>query len=385
MATIESYRTKSGKRYRVRYRTPDHRQTDKRGFRTKRDAETFAATVEVEKLRGEYVAPSLGRITVAELAPDWLDRKASDLKPSAYHPIEVSWNKHVKPKWGSTRLVDIDLDAVERWIADMGRTVTEADGKVTKKGSGATVVLRAYGVLAGILDSAVKSRRLTANPARTPENLPRKKPKPRTYLNHDQVAALAAEAKYPTLIRLLAYTGLRWGEAIALRVDHLDLPRKRLTVTENAVQVDQKTIVGTPKSDEPRSVSIPEFLVFELDALTRGRPGTALVFDDGHGRHLKRPVSYSGWFAGAVERSGVPRVTIHDLRHTAASLAISAGVNVKALQRMLGHASAAMTLDVYGDLFDEDLDAVGVALNHARSSASVGKVWADGKDHGSTG
>lgn len=385
MATIERYSTKSGARYRVRYRTPDHRQTDKRGFRTKRDAETFAATVEVEKLRGEYVAPALGRITVGELAPDWLERKASDLKPSAYHPIEVSWNKHVKPKWGSTKLVDIDLDAVERWIADMGRTVTEADGKVTKKGSGATVVLRAYGVLAGILDSAVKARRLAANPARTPENLPRKKSKPRTYLTHDQVAALAAEAKHPTLIRLLAYTGLRWGEAIALRVDHLDLPHKRLKVIENAVQVDQKTIVGTPKSDEPRSVSIPEFLVFELDALTRGRAGAALVFDDGHGRHLKRPVSHSGWFAGAVERSGVPRVTIHDLRHTAASLAISAGVNVKALQRMLGHASAAMTLDVYGDLFDEDLDAVGVALNHARSSASVGKVWADGEQHGSAG
>jgi integrase len=56
-------------------------------------------------------------------------------------------------------------------------------------------------------------------------------------------------------------------------------------------------------------------------------------------------------------------VTIHDLRHTAASLAVSAGANVKAVQRMLGHASAAMTLDVYADLFDDDLDAVAEALN----------------------
>jgi integrase len=68
-----------------------------------------------------------------------------------------------------------------------------------------------------------------------------------------------------------------------------------------------------------------------------------------------------GWFAGAVARSGVPRLTPHDLRHTAASLAISAGANVKAVQRMLGHASAAMTLDTYADLFDEDLDAVAIA------------------------
>ncbi|SIS22180.1 site-specific integrase [Williamsia sterculiae] len=376
MATISSYATRAGKRYRVRYRTPEHRQTDKRGFRTKREAEAFAATVEVEKLRGAYVAPALGRITVAELAPDWLQRKQSDLKPSSYHPLEVSWHKHVKPRWGSVALVDIDLDAVERWISEMGRTVTEADGTVTKKGSGATVVLRAYGVLAAILDTAVKGRRLAANPARTPENLPRKRPKPRTYLTHEQVALLAAESRYPTLVRLLAYTGLRWGEAIALRAEHVDLRRKRITVVENAVQVDQVTIVGTPKSGESRSVSVPEFLVFELAAVIRDKETTALLFDDGHGRHLKRPVSISGWFAGAVERSGVPRVTIHDLRHTSASLAVSAGVNIKALQRMLGHASAAMTLDVYSDLFDDDLDAVGIALHHAASTASVGKTWA---------
>jgi integrase len=62
----------------------------------------------------------------------------------------------------------------------------------------------------------------------------------------------------------------------------------------------------------------------------------------------------------------------HDLRHTAASLAVSAGANVKAVQRMLGHASAAMTLDVYADLFDDDLDAVAVALN-------IGAIGAEAK------
>ena len=62
---------------------------------------------------------------------------------------------------------------------------------------------------------------------------------------------------------------------------------------------------------------------------------------------------------------------MHDLRHTAASLAISAGANVKAVQRMLGHASAAMTLDTYADLFDDDLDAVATALDHAKTISSV--------------
>lgn len=85
------------------------------------------------------------------------------------------------------------------------------------------------------------------------------------------------------------------------------------------------------------------------------------------------------WFAGAVKRSGVPRITPHDLRHTAASLAVSAGANAKAVQKMLGHASAAMTLDVYADLFDGDLDSVSDALDHAVSLASVGKPLNPGK------
>ncbi|MBG6060173.1 integrase [Cryobacterium sp. MP_M3] len=88
-----------------------------------------------------------------------------------------------------------------------------------------------------------------------------------------------------------------------------------------------------------------------------------------------------GWFVYALRRAKLadptfPTLTLHDLRHTAASLAVSAGANVKAVQRMLGHASAAMTLDVYADLFDDDLDAVAVALDQARTISSVGKMWA---------
>lgn len=85
----------------------------------------------------------------------------------------------------------------------------------------------------------------------------------------------------------------------------------------------------------------------------------------------------SGWFAKAVIESGVPRTTPHDLRHTAASLAVSAGANVKAVQKMLG-ASAAMTLDIYADLFDDDLEAVATRLHDARIQEVVGKMWARG-------
>jgi integrase len=71
-------------------------------------------------------------------------------------------------------------------------------------------------------------------------------------------------------------------------------------------------------------------------------------------------------------------ITPHDLRHTAASLAISAGANVKAVQTMLGHKSAAMTLDTYADLFPDDLDAVASRLDEAARAQSVGVLWLRG-------
>ncbi|UGB34512.1 tyrosine-type recombinase/integrase [Microbacterium sp. cx-55] len=122
-----------------------------------------------------------------------------------------------------------------------------------------------------------------------------------------------------------------------------------------------------------------------------------LVFGDGR-THVRRPKSTTGWFNSAVARAqastavsitaaietgaepprAFPRVTPHDLRHTAASLAISAGANVQAVQRMLGHVSAAMTLDTYADLFDDDLDAVSSALDGAASNSGVVKLLSRG-------
>jgi integrase len=178
-------------------------------------------------------------------------------------------------------------------------------------------------------------------------------------------------------VLLLAYTGLRWGEAVALRVADLDMLRRRATVSENAVQVGAQIHVGTPKAHKHRSVPLPEFLLPYLARQCERRDRDDLLFGGENGRHLQRSHNKSGWFDRAVAASGVPRVTAHDLRHTAASLAVSAGANVKAVQRMLGHASAAMTLDIYADLFDDDLEAVATALDAARTRESVGKMWAD--------
>ena len=256
MATIEPYETKAGKRYRVRYRTPGRGQTDKRGFKTKREAEAFAATVEVSKMRGEYVAPSHARLTVGELGQAWLDRQRGHLKPSGYAPMETTWRLRVKPRWGNVALGDIRPTAVQQWISDLGR------GKDDAKPVGASVVKRTHYVLSGILADAVRDRLIVVNPA-AGIKLPRTTRKRPVYLTHEQVNTLARGAgnKYEGLVLTLAYTGLRWGEVVGLRVRDLDMLRKRATISENAVQSGKQIYIGTPKAHKQRTVPLPEFLL----------------------------------------------------------------------------------------------------------------------------
>lgn len=373
MATIEAYETKAGKRYRALYRTPERKQTSKRGFKTKRDAELFLASVEVSKARGEYIDPGAARMTVGALGVQWLSRQ-THLKPSSFRPIESAWRLHVEPVWGSKTVAEIRKTAVQQWISEL--TTGDAAAVPPRKPKSATVVIRAFGVLAGILDDAVDERRILSNPARG-VNLPRKGRKAHVYLSHEQVHALAEQSKYPSLVLTLAYCGLRWGEAVGLQVKDLDMLRRRIRVERNAVMVGSKIEVGTPKNHKRRTVPFPGFLAEPLARQCEGKGREDLLFpgeDGGWLRSARVHEDNQSWFAGAVKRSGIPRITPHDLRHSAASFAVSAGANVKAVQRMLGHSSAAMTLDTYADLFDEDLDAVAIALDNAVSRSNVAKM-----------
>ncbi len=373
MGSISSYETSNGKRYRVRFRKPDHSQTDKRGFRTKREAELFLASTEVSKARGEFIDSTASKIQIGELGKTWLPSQ-THLKPSAFEPFEIAWRLYVEPRWGATAVADVRFSEVQTWVSQLSRGT--AVTKHTKPGPrSATVVLRSYGVLAAILDTAVRDRRILANPARG-VSLPRKIKRAHTYLSHEQVELLAeSSGQHGSLVRLLSYTGLRWGEAIALHLRDVDMLRRRLHVRENAVRVNGKIIVGSPKNHSARVVPFPDFLSLELARACEGKRPDSLIFGNGVD-HLKQPAHRDGWFEIAIARAQesdptFARLTPHDLRHTAASLAVSAGGNVKAIQRMLGHSSAAMTLDVYADLFDDDLDALATALNDARSNARL--------------
>lgn len=305
-------------------------------------------------------------MTVGSLGAAWLTSQ-THLKPSSVAVVESAWRLHVEPAWGRVPVGDVRHSDVQDWVARLSSGVA---GKSKPKSP--ALVHRCYGVLAGILDTAVKDRRIPSNPARG-VGLPRKVSREHVYLSHRQVDRRArAAGDHSTLIRVLAYTGLRWCEVSGLRVGDVDLDRRRISVSVNAVLVGGKVVLGTPKTHKRRVVPFPTFLAAPLSQACADCGPSSILFSDKFGSHLTTPtVRENSWFDKALREAGLEPMTVHDLRHTAASLAVSAGANVKAVQRMLGHASAAMTLDTYSDLFDDDLDVVATRLGEAAVQAGV--------------
>lgn len=368
--TVTPYVTKAGTRYRVRYRKPDGSQTDKRGFASKRDARLYLATIDVSKSRGLYIDPTEGRRSVGDFARLWETGPLAALKPSSQHTMETSWRVHVKPKWGHRQIASIRPTEVSAWFGEL----TSGDKDAGRKALSGQTVRRCAFVLSQILELAVADQAIPKNPVRGLK-LPAKNVKPKVYLTHLQVERFALNCELPDLVRFLTYTGLRWGEAAALRVKHIDFEKMRITVESNVVLVKGELKFGTPKTGESRTVPMAPFIAELLHPLVDGRSPEAFVFGSDTVPILRPHAAYS-WFSRGVKKSmaedpAFPRITPHDLRHTAASLAVSAGASVKLVQRMLGHKSAAVTLDIYAELFEQDIDKVAAELSEARAAALV--------------
>lgn len=149
----------------------------------------------------------------------------------------------------------------------------------------------------------------------------------------------------------------------ALRIRQLDLQRRRATIAESVSVVRGVQTWGTPKGHERREIPIPRFLADELADHVDGRQPDDLVFPAEKGGATRSQGFQRSALTDAAQSLG--HIHPHALRHTAASLAIASGANVKVVQQMLGHKSATMTLDQYGHLFPDQLDVVGAALDRA--------------------
>lgn len=352
MSSIKSYKTNKGKAWRVQYRSPDGKSRTKRGFRTKNEAQAWADKNAASIHDQDWIDPNAGKVTINEMSRPW-QANLTHLKPKTQHDMLAVWRNHVEPRWGRRKMASIKPSEVQAWVSSLDRS--------------ASLVRQAHAVLAQILDLAVMDKAIRENPARGVK-LPRKKAARKVYLTAEQLGQLVDECtRYKELVWLLGTVGLRWGEAAALRVRDVNVLRNRINVERNAVAVGSEVVIGTPKTHEVREVAVPASVMRMLIPVMEGKGPDDLLWPRRDGMPM-RPPTHGKWYYNALDRcmakyEDFPRVTPHGLRHVAAGLMVSAGANVKVIQRELGHSSAAMTLDVYADLFDEDLEAVGSAVD----------------------
>jgi integrase len=338
--------------YRARYRDPSGRER-KRSFARMTDARRFLVGIEDSKLRGAYVPPEAGRVGFAEWAERWY-RTTADLKPGTRRTYRQLLDNQVLPHFGSATLSGVDRLAVREWVAAL-----------VEGGLSPSRIRNAHQVLAQVFTAAVEGGRLARNPA-TGVRLPKRVDREMLFIDAAQVEQLAD---------FLAYTGLRFGEAVALKVGRLDLLRGTCEVVESATEVGSQLEWGTTKTDERRTVRLPRFLCGELAAHLASSPSDpdALVFTAPMGgplRERKFLHGQHGQLKPAARRAGLPgTLRAHDLRHTAASLLIRQGASVKAVQKTLGHRSAVVTLDRYGHLWPDELEDLAERLDRARAAA----------------
>jgi integrase len=349
----------SVKRWRVRWVAGGVEKT--KVFDRKPDAQKHLNKVLQEIANGAvYSRESFGAVAEA-----WFATK-SHRKPKTIAGYRSLLDTIVLPRWGTVELSDINYENYTAWLGSLSTAPSKR-----RTGLSASRITQAHQLVGAVLSYAVKTGKLSRNVAhdlKRSQDLPRPIERKHRYLTHEELIKLAnAMEGYQVLTLVLGYCGLRFGEAAALRGVHvgdaeLDIRSSASTVTKLGV------VEGATKTHKSRVVPVPEAVWKALKTQLPDNP-VDLVFPDGD--TYLRSDKYRRAFLKACSEVGIEGATPHDLRHTAASLAISEGANPKVVQRMLGHASAAMTLDVYAELFDDDLAAVAKALSSAIEATAV--------------
>lgn len=327
MVVEDSWRLKTG--------APSRR--DGRGLRYRVRVQGYPVTSYRTRAEADFV--NAQRITagpprpvdeslVGDLVERWLAGKAH-LSPKGREAAQLA-AAYVLERWRTTPVVDVQPAEVQVWLSGLRTPRGPASASLRHK-----VLQCIAGALRGGVDLAGVSvgREVRREPL---------------FLTVEQLRTLAgARPRYAPFVMLLGTTGLRLGEACALDVGDVDVRRGRVRVRRS-------------KTGRGRDAPVPRSVLAMLDL---DRPKDAPLFVTSTGGRVDKDHWRQRHWVPARDALGVVGLRPHDLRHTAASLAIHSGASVKSVQAMLGHASAAMTLDLYSHLFDRALDDVAVRMD----------------------
>ncbi|MBN6037363.1 site-specific integrase [Amycolatopsis sp. 195334CR] len=327
-------------RYQARYLGPDNLvHPAPRTFATKRDAEQWLSVVESEIISGDWLDPELGKVSFSDYGAAWIrERKVSRRVREEHASI---WRNHVEPFLGRHHVNRVTPEIIRRWrsnLLDSGRSEDRT--------------AKAYRLVRSMFTTAVDDGRIKRNPCRIKGADQHRTPE-RPHASIDEVYALAGvmPERYRFLVLLAAFSGLRWGELVALQRRDFNVKAMTVRVARRASQAqDGEISIGPTKSAAGvRTVALPAFLsgelVKHLDAYAEAGPG-GLVFVGKAGGILRRGNFHreTKWTAIVVV-AGLPKgFHFHDLRHTGNQLAAEAGATTRELMQRMGQSTVRAAL-----------------------------------------
>ena len=333
--------------------TGKRRQMLRQGFGTKREAEKALAAAQQSVEQGSVVSKS--SMKVDAFLDEWLASQKGRLKASTHHSYVVT-SKRIRSGLGHVQvqaLTPLQIESFYSDLLDHGR----ADGT----GLSPKTVRNTHTVLRKALSDAERLGLVHRNAAAAARGPSVERPEFIVWSSDElkQFFGAAESNRLYGAFVLLATTGMRRGEVLGVRWKDIDLDSGQLAIVQTVTNVDGRLTISTPKTTRSRRVIyLDETTVAVLrqhrkqqleEQLAAGPDwdgSSDLAFTDEIGRPV-RPEWFSKEFGRIVEASGVPRIRLHDVRHTYATLALKAGVHAKVVSERLGHSSIAITLDLY--------------------------------------
>lgn len=363
--TFGSIRQLPSGRWQARYRNGEGAMRSAEDtFGTKAEADQWLATTQHELRSGKWVNPDLGDISVAEWSVEWL-RMQMHLKPKSRYGYESLLRSRLLPELGDLPVRHLRTSHIQSMVASF-----------QLEGLSASRTRQAVALLSQILDAAIADGLIRSNPCRAVRQprLPEREMRAFTAAEVDRIADAITPA-YRSLVHVLAYGGLRWGEAAGLTRASVDPGARRLRIARS-IEVGGELFIGTTKTHQQRGVVLPTFLWADLAAHLEHNVDDdpdAILFPAATGGFLRYSNFIGRHWQPALSKAGVDPCGLHVLRHTCASLLAAAGAPVKAIQVQLGHASAEMTLNRYSHLYPDDLDELAVHLDAIRRRTDLSR------------
>jgi integrase len=361
------------KPWRVRYRGPDGSQRTQ-SFERRHDAEKWLNDEMAKLSKGDWTDPGLGRIKFRDWVAIWETTLVHVRARTKILNVGVARN-YLIPRFGDYRINAITTSDVREMMAE---EMAQTEGRLSN-----SAIRRHVLVMRVILEAAVADGRITKNAARAVK-LPPEDSRDMRFLEPEEVAHLVTtiEEHYRPMVLTAAYVGLRWGELTGLAVENIDLNSHRVRVERQISEVHGQLVFGPPKTRAGiRTVTIPKSLSERIEPhlKTWAVQTSGLVFPGPKGGPLRAPSFRKVW-RRACQRAGfddgqLEGLVFHELRHTAAALAIAQGAHPMAIKERLGHASITTTLDRYGGLFPRLDETIAEGLDDVlRDSFTVDEV-----------